>query len=111
VARGARQGRDEGCDARGCPSLEGGERVLEWNAEGGGLRCPVELAGERAVMPPADLLERPGRTQAGGDGDPDEVEHVAELVVDRVCAGAGRAADEEVGREERPRRGDRGERR
>ena len=68
----------------GRAALQSGERFVERQAEGGGAGGAVELVRERAVVPPADLGERPGRAEPRGDRDPQQVEHVPELRVDRV---------------------------
>ena len=79
--------------------LELVERVLGRLAERGAGRGSSQLGGEHAGVAAADLGERAPRREPGGDRDPQQVEHVGQLGLDRLLAPRGAVPERDLGRE------------
>ena len=88
--------------------VEGGFGGLAERAAGGGAS---QLGGEDAGVAPTDLGERPPRREPGGDRDPQQIEHVGQLGLDRLLALLRSLAERGLRRRDSRRRERRGRRR
>ena len=106
VASGApwRSARRSAATSAGCPWRGSGPRGGRACRSAGSpmsARAAARLSspGEQAGVAAADLGERAPRREPGRDRDPQQVEHVGQLGLDRACARAGAPAQRVLGRE------------
>ena len=110
VTRGSAERGDERRDTvGGRAAVERGERVGQRDAERGGVGDAVEFRGEDAVVAASDLTERAAGCEAGGHGDAQEIEDVAELRVDRLVRRRARRRIRRSGARKAPAAVERGE--
>ena len=83
----------------GLRRLELRQRPLGRLAHRGAVGGALELLREHTGVAPADLLQRPPRREAGGDRDPQQVQHVGQLGLHQLPARAGAPAQRVLGGE------------